>query len=68
MTITSTRYLESILASAPAQGVGAPPPPRVWQVTDPPFKGYQPPPSSAFEQNSNEKVIVIDNGKLTVFG
>lgn len=62
MTINSTRYLESVLTSAPAQGVGAPPPARIWHATDPPFKGYQPPPASAFEQASTETAIVIDNG------
>lgn len=67
MTITSTHYLESTFTSATAQGVGAPPPARIWHATDPPFKGYQPPPSSAFEQSTAETAIVIDNGTL-LFG
>lgn len=67
MTITSTRYIESIYTSATAQGVGALPPARIWHATDPPFKGYQPPPSFAFEQVTAETAIVIDNGTLFSF-
>lgn len=64
MTITTSRYLEPVLAFTPAQGaVAGAIPARIWHATDPPFKGYQPPPSDAFEQTSNETVIVIDNGK-----
>ncbi|MCJ1428396.1 Nuclear actin-protein involved in chromatin remodeling [Sticta canariensis] len=60
MTITATRYLEPVLSFTPA--VAAKAPGRIWHATDPPFKGYQPPPSDAFEQTSNETAIVIDNG------
>lgn len=64
MTIISTRYLEPVLAFTPAQGaVAAKAPRQIWHATDPPFKGYQPPPSDAFEQTSHETAIVIDNGK-----
>lgn len=62
MTITSTRYLESFYTPATAQGIGAPPPACIWHATDPPFKGYQPLPSSASEQVTAETAIVIDNG------
>ena len=61
MTIIATRYLEPVLSFTPAVAVKAPD--RIWHATDPPFKGYQPPPSDAFEQTSNETAIVIDNGK-----
>lgn len=64
MTITATRYLEPILTFTPAQGaVATKSPGRIWHATDPPFNGYQPPPSDAFEQTSNETAIVIDNGE-----
>lgn len=64
MTITATRYLEPVLTFTPAQGaVATKAPGRIWHATDPPFKGYQSPPSDAFEQTSNETAIVIDNGK-----
>lgn len=64
MTIIGTRYLESINTSGTAQGIGAPPPARIWPATDPPFKGYQPLPSFASEQVTTETAIVIDNGTL----
>ena len=61
MTITATRYLEPVISFTPA--VAAKAPGRIWHATDPPFKGYQPPPSDAFEQSSHETAIVIDNGE-----
>lgn len=64
MTITATRYLEPVISFTPVQSaVTAKAPGRIWHATDPPFKGYQPPPSDAFEQTSNETAIVIDNGE-----
>lgn len=67
MTITGTRYLASICTSGTAQGIGAPPPARIWHATDPPFKGYQPPSSFASEQVTAETAIVIDNGTLLIW-
>jgi actin-related protein 5 len=64
MTITSIRYLGPANADVQVvQNGSAKPPPRVWQAIDPPFKGYQPPPSEGYEQSSGDTAIVIDNGK-----
>ena len=65
MTITNVRYLEAPVSFTPTPGsVASKSPGRLFHATEPPFKGYQPPPSEAFEQSSNETTIVIDNGKL----
>lgn len=64
MTITTTRYLEPLLDFSPVPGaVAAKAPAQIWHATDPPFKGYQPPPSDAFEHTTNKTAIVIDNGE-----
>ena len=63
MTITYSRYVEPVLASDATNGRRSPkPPPRVWHAIDPPFKGYQPAPSEAFQQSNSDTAIVIDNG------
>lgn len=64
MTIINVRYLDAALSSTFTPGpVGPKPPERVFNAIEAPFKGYQQPPSAAFEQSSNETAIVIDNGK-----
>ena len=63
MTITSTRYVEPVLASEVASGKRSPkPPPHIWYAVEPPFKGYQPVPSEAYPQSGANTAIVIDNG------
>ena len=63
MTITYTRYVEPLLGADATNGKRSPkPPPRIWQAIDPPFKGYQPAPSDAYQQSSRDTAVVIDNG------
>ena len=63
MTITYTRYVEPPLDADATNGKRSPkPPPRIWQAIDPPFKGYQPAPSEAYQQSSRDTAVVIDNG------
>lgn len=62
MTITSSRYVEPVLASEATKGKRFPkPPPHVWYAIESPFKGYQPIPSEAYAQSGAETAIVIDN-------
>lgn len=64
MTITSTRYLGIVTPDVQAiQNGSVKPPQRVWHAVDPPFKGYQPPPSEGHEKSSGDTAIVIDNGE-----
>lgn len=64
MTITSTRFLEPPVADVRVlQNGSAKPPERIWHAVDPPFKGYQPPPSEGYEESSSNTAIVIDNGE-----
>ena len=64
MTITSSRYVESVLTSEATNGRKSPKPsPRTWNAIEPPFKGYQPIPSEAYTQSGAGTAIVIDNGK-----
>ena len=64
MTITSSRYVEPILASKATNNKKSPKPPsRIWYAIEPPFKGYQPAPSEAYARAGAETAIVIDNGK-----
>ena len=68
MTITSSRYIGPATAdSQVAQNGSVRPPPQIWQAVDPPFKGYQPPPSEGYEQSSGDTAIVIDNGNHGIF-
>ena len=63
MTITYTHYVEPLLGADATNGKRSPkPPPRIWQTIDPPFKGYQPAPSEAYQQSSRDTAVVIDNG------
>lgn len=63
MTITYTRYVEPLPSADATNGKRSPkPPPRIWQAIDPPFKGYQPAPSEAYQQSSRDTAVVIDNG------
>lgn len=63
MTITSSRYVEHGPAPDSTDGKRSPkPPPRIWQAIDPPFKGLQSLPTSAYSQSSPHDAIVIDNG------
>ena len=65
MTITSTRYIGPVAADVQVlqNGSAARPPPQIWHAVDPPFKGYQAPPSEGYEKSSSDTAIVIDNGK-----
>ena len=64
MTITSSRYVEPILASKATNRKRSPkPPPRIWYAIEPPFRGYQPAPSEAYARADADTAIVIDNGK-----
>ena len=64
MTITSSRYVEPILASVTTNGQKSPkPPPRIWYAIEPPFKGHQPTAYETYAQSGAETAIVIDNGK-----
>ena len=63
MTITSSRYVEPVLAAEATNGKRSPkPPPEIWYAIEPPFKGYQPFPSEAYSQSGAGTAIVIDNG------
>ena len=63
MTVTYTRYVEPLLSADATDGKRSPkPPPRIWQAIDPPFKGYKPAPSEAYQQSSRDTAVVIDNG------
>ena len=64
MTITSSRYVQPVLASEVSNGKKSPkPPPRVWYAIEPPFKGRGPSVSEGYAQSDAETAIVIDNGK-----
>ena len=64
MTITSSRYVEPVLASETSNGKKTPKPsPRIWYAIEPPFKGYQPSPSEGYVHSGAETAIVIDNGE-----
>lgn len=63
MTITSIRYLEPKLSNVTShRNLATKPLDRIWQASEPPFKGYQPPRSEAYEHSSSSTAIVIDNG------
>ncbi|KAL8729965.1 MAG: hypothetical protein Q9166_004410 [cf. Caloplaca sp. 2 TL-2023] len=63
MTVTSARYIDAGSSSEHSDIRLSPkPPPRVWTATEPPFKGYQAPPSDGYVQSSRNTAIVIDNG------
>ncbi|KAK2808488.1 hypothetical protein FQN50_004696 [Emmonsiellopsis sp. PD_5] len=70
MTITSTRVLAPQRATADISERNAPkPPPKLYAVHDPPFKGYQPPQPDGYEQSratASTSAIVIDNGSHLV--
>ena len=64
MTITSSRYVDSVHTPVFANGKRSPkPPPQIWHAVEPPFKGYLPNPSEAYAQSGADTAIVIDNGK-----
>ena len=63
MTITSSRYVEPVLAAETTNCKRSPkPPPEIWYAIEPPFKGYQPFPSEAYSRSGTDTAIVIDNG------
>ncbi|MCJ1316881.1 Nuclear actin-protein involved in chromatin remodeling [Xylographa vitiligo] len=67
MTIQSVRIFEPANAFSQTSRRSSPkPPPRIWQASDPPFKGYQPAPSDGYKQSSSSTAIVIDNGSSLV--
>lgn len=63
MTIVHSRYVEPAIVLDVDNGKRPPkPPPRTWHAINPPFQGYQPAPSEAYQQSSGDTAIVIDNG------
>lgn len=63
MTITSARYVVSVLESEATNGNKSPKlPPQVWHAVDAPFKGHQAAPSKGYRQSNGDTTIVIDNG------
>lgn len=66
MTITSAQTISR--GGQPtnvAERNAAKPPPKVYEIREPPFKGYQPPQPDGYEQskaNPGSSAIVIDNG------
>ena len=49
---------------APARTAKAPPA-RIWQASDPPFKGYKDADQHGWQKSSADTAIVIDNGMLS---
>lgn len=39
-----------------------PPPAKIWNVSEPPFAGFQPVDTEGYRQSNRETTIVIDNG------
>ncbi|PGG98696.1 hypothetical protein AJ79_08782 [Helicocarpus griseus UAMH5409] len=70
MTITSTRVLVPPRAAVDISQKNDPkPPPKVYPIQEPPFKGYIPPQPEGYEQSRNtasSSAIVIDNGSHLV--
>ncbi|KAL8705154.1 MAG: hypothetical protein Q9201_001721 [Fulgogasparrea decipioides] len=62
MTITATRYVDTVTLSSRSDTRLSPKPPRIWHAAGSPFKGYQPPPIDGYPQSSSNTAIVIDNG------
>ena len=63
MTVTNSRYVETGFAPDATDGQRVPkPPPRVWYAVDPPFRGYQAPPTDGYKNSTHGTAIVIDNG------
>ncbi|KAL8820674.1 MAG: hypothetical protein Q9223_001167 [Gallowayella weberi] len=63
MTITSARYIDAGPSTNLSDIRFSPkPPPHVWSAAEPPFRGYQPPPTEGYAQSSRRTAIVIDNG------
>ena len=51
-----------------ASGRSSPKPPgKVWQASEPPFKGYQSAPTEGYQHSSSSTAIVIDNGTIILF-
>ena len=66
MTINSVRVLEPVTSFTRTSGRNSPkPPPRIWQASEPPFKGLQAVPSQGYGQSSASTAVVIDNGMST---
>ena len=64
MTISAVKVFEPVEAFTRNSERNSPkPPPRTWQASDPPFKGYTPAPSDGYRESSPSTAIVIDNGK-----
>ncbi|KAG5301882.1 chromatin remodeling complex subunit [Histoplasma ohiense] len=70
MTITSTRILAAPRTAADIFQKNDPkPPPKLYPVQEPPFKGYMPPQPEGYEQSrqaTSSSAIVIDNGSYLV--
>lgn len=54
--------------NAPASGQRTPKPPpvKIWQAAEPPFRGYKPADTSGWKRSDAETAIVIDNGALHI--
>ncbi|PGG97942.1 hypothetical protein GX51_07054 [Blastomyces parvus] len=70
MTITSIRVLVAPRAAADISQKRDPkPPPKLYPIQEPPFKGYMPPQPDGYEQSretASSSAIVIDNGSYLV--
>jgi actin-related protein 5 len=68
MTITSVQtLLPGRVAVTPTEKTAAKPPPKIYNVLDNPFKGYQPPQPDGYERSRSKpstSAIVIDNGRF----
>ena len=63
MTITAIRTFQPLEAARPTGRVSPKPAPKIWNVSNPPFKGHQPPPIEGYQQSDDSTAIVIDNGE-----
>lgn len=65
MTIISERIITSTRAGGSSHRDSPKPPPKIYNVKEYPFKGYQPPQPDGYEQSKaspSSSAIVIDNG------
>jgi len=60
-----TTFLNMVHATADVEAAARTPkapPARIWQASDPPFRGYQPADPSGWQKSNTDTAIVIDNG------
>lgn len=71
MTITSRQTVLPARAFSSADKNATKPPPKVFPVPEPPFKGYHPPQPDGYQQSKaspSSSAIVIDNGRFICYG